>query len=412
MQSKYLSTLESLLEIDALDVRSALDNASDFLAEVMGADKIDGFMYDPSNQTLLAVGTSNTPMAAHQKAIGMDRLPLANGGREVEVYETGEPYISGHLDLDVGALPGFRYELGAKSMIIVPIEIQGKRRGVIQAASARPEAFTMEDLRFLQAVGRWVGLVVHRAELVERVTQDTAEQAKRSTAEELVTVLAHDLNNLLTPLSGRVQLIQRRARREGRELDIRDAQEISRAVHRLGCVVNDLLDVSKLDQGLFSITPERIDLAALVRDTATILDAREHKVDVRAPEELIADADPARVRQALENLVSNASKHSPDGVPVVVELGVENREEGQWAVIKVQDKGPGIPAEMMPRLFTRFGAGHDSNGLGLGLYLTRSIVEAHGGTVGVDSEYTGGASLRLSLPIRTTDSAIAGRTVH
>ena len=142
-----------------------------------------------------------------------------------------------------------------------------------------------------------------------------------------------------------------------------------------------------------------VDLAALVRETAAILRTTEADIAVRTPDELYVEGDAARIRQALENLLSNARQHSPDGVPVIVEVNAETRAEGAWAVLTVQDAGPGIAPDLLPRLFTQFGGGPGSKGLGLGLYLARGIAEAHGGKLTVDSTPSNGASFRLALPV-------------
>ncbi len=96
-------------------------------------------------------------MGRRQQQIGMDRLPVANGGRVVQVYETGEPYLTGRADEDPHVLLGFTHGLGIRSFLLVPLDINGERRGVVQAASSQVDAFTDEHRRFLEAVSRWVG---------------------------------------------------------------------------------------------------------------------------------------------------------------------------------------------------------------------------------------------------------------
>src|SRR3712207_2034877 len=146
-----------------MDVRSALDQASDLVATALGADKVDVFLYEARIDTLVALGTSDTPMGRKQHALGLDRLPLSNRGKTVEVFQTGQPYHSGHLEEDPGELPGIREGLGVRSVLVVPLEVEGTRRGAIQVDSVQPEQFTAEDLTFLQAVAHWVGLLLHRA---------------------------------------------------------------------------------------------------------------------------------------------------------------------------------------------------------------------------------------------------------
>src|SRR5438105_3362464 len=99
-QDRLLTILEGLLELPATEVKATLDQATSLIAEVLAADKVDAFFHDPASDTLVALGTSDTPMGRQQRAIGMDRLPLANGGRTVEVFLMGTSYLSGHVDRD------------------------------------------------------------------------------------------------------------------------------------------------------------------------------------------------------------------------------------------------------------------------------------------------------------------------
>ena len=245
---RLLTTLEGLLTIQATDVKSALDQASDLVATALGADKVDVFLYDASVDTLVALGTSNTPLGRKQKALGLDRLPLSNGGRAAQVFQTGQPHHSGHLDQDRDELPGIKDALGIRSAITVPMDVEGTRRGILQVDSLQPEQFTEDDLAFLQAVAHWVGLVVHRAELVERTTQDAAEQARQRTATELITILAHDLRAPLTPVQGYLSMIQRTAEAEGQDQYVRYVERAQRGVKRLERMLTDLLDATRLDQ--------------------------------------------------------------------------------------------------------------------------------------------------------------------
>ncbi len=392
-----LLALEQLLAINATSLKSALNQASEVVIEALGGDKVDVFLYEQATTTLVALGTSATPMGYKQHALGLDRDPIANGGIMVEVFQTGQPYHTGHADEDSSVPIGYTEALGIRSMLGVPLDVAGERRGVMQAASAQPDFFTERDLRFLQAVARWVGMVVHRVELVEQVTAEAAEEGRRMAAEELVTVLAHDLRNYLAPIQGRLQLLQRRASREERGRDLQDLAAAAGAMERLQRVIADLLDAARLEQGLFTVNAQPFDLAVLARETATTLGGGT-PIEVYAPEEVVIYADADRIRQALENLVANAVTHSPAGTMVTVEATMETRANGAWGVLTVADRGPGIPPVVRSRLFERFGRGPGSAGLGLGLYLAHRIATIHGGTLTVDDDIDIGTRFRLALP--------------
>lgn len=402
LAQRQLEVLEALLRAPAGDLAAALTHVSDVVAKASGADKVDIFLYDPARDSLVAVGTSTQPLSALQRQLGLDVLQLSNGGRVVHVYRTGETFVSGRLDQDAEELRGVKEGLGIRSKLGVPLEIGGKRRGMMMVASLRHDFFTPEDVRFVQSVGRWIGILAHRAELAEEINRNAAAQGRRDAAEELVTVLAHDLRNYLTPLHARLELIRRRAARDGRELDLRDADRAGSAVSRLGGLVSDILDVARIDQGVFRVDPQPCDLGALVRETAVMLSTPQSPVDVTVQEgePITVAADPGGLRQCVENIIANAMQKSPASAPVSVFVTLQKaRPDGARARVEVIDQGPGIPEELLPRLFDRFVTGSPQHGgLGLGLYLAKRIAAVHGGDISVESKPGRGARFTLVLP--------------
>src|SRR3954463_2103798 len=126
-QQRLLITLEQLLAIDATNLKSALEQATDLLAEALHAEKVDAFLFDPNKEIFVAVGTSNTPMGAHQRQIGLDIVPLANGGSEAFVFQTGKSYPPGHADQDPRVPRGVTEVLGVRSLIVSPLIVNGER---------------------------------------------------------------------------------------------------------------------------------------------------------------------------------------------------------------------------------------------------------------------------------------------
>jgi signal transduction histidine kinase len=389
-----LATLERLLAIRATDRLASLREAAQVLASTFAAEKVDVFLHDPSTETLVAEGTSDTPMGREQHRLGLDRLALANGGSAVDVFRTGEPHRSGHADQD-GELAGIVKGLGILAEIIAPVEISGTRRGVVLASSSTPEYFSDDHLRLLIIVARWIGLVAERAELANRLAAEAAESARQTTAEELMAVLAHDLRNHLSVLRGRLDLLKRQARQAGHDEYLRAADAGLVAADRLGKLVADLLDAERLARGLFSLRPEAIDLVALVQEAVDAVDTQDVEVALEPCAELWVSADPNRLRQCLDNLLANAVRYSPRGGQVTISLAREGRGGVDGARITVQDQGPGVPAELVPRLFQRFARDPGSSGMGLGLFLASQIATAHAGALTLDS--SPGTSARFSL---------------
>jgi two-component system, OmpR family, sensor kinase len=401
---RFLSTLEQLLAIRSTELDGALDQAADLIAAAVGADKVDAFLYEPASESLVAAGTSRTPMGRKQLAIGMDRMPLANGGRTAEVFRTGVSHLTGRADQDPAELRGLTEALGIRSMMCARLGVDSEARGVLSVASATPDLWTEDDLRFVEAAARWVGLVAIRAELGERLARHAEEQGRRAAADELIAILAHDLRNHLAPIRGRLQLMQRWAERERQQTAQRHAAEVAKGIDRLGHLVADLLDSTRLEQGLFTLECRPTDLVALAREVATVLTGTSNRVEVVACDpEVTAVVDGERVRQTLENLLANAFKHSPDSAAVTVEISREARADGAWGLISVIDSGPGVSREVKDRLFERFATGPGSQGLGLGLYLGRRVAEAHGGSLTVESAPGRGSRFTLALPVEGHD---------
>ena len=394
--------LEGLLRIPAGDLNATLSHAGDLIAVATGADKIDVFLYDAKRDSLAALGTSNQPLSALQRKLGLDVLPISNGGRGVHVFKTGRMYVNGRLGEDPEELRGIREALAVRSFLGVPLEIGGKRRGVLMLTSLQPDFFTPEDVRMAESIGRWVGVVAHRAQLVEEIGRNAAEQGRRAVAEELVTVLAHDLRNYLAPLDLRLEVLRLRAERDKRVEELHDIDALGRSLDRLESLVSDILDVARIDQGLFRMEREPVDLGALAEEIAGVFTTPQNPVhaSVQQGETIRVLADESGLRQCLENLVANAIQKSPRSATVTIFVKRETQASGgTWARVDVVDEGPGIPSEMLPYVFDRFvTGGRREGGLGLGLYLAKRIAALHGGDLTAESQPGKGARFTLSLP--------------
>ncbi len=397
-QEALLTTLQQLLELPVTSVGETLHQSAQLVAVALHAEKVDTFLYNPGKESLIAYGTSKTPMGDKEKALGLDQLPLAQGGRVVEVYRTGRPYWSGYVHRDPAELSEMKEDLGIKSEILVPLSVNGSLRGVVLVSSSAPAHFTEEDLHFLEAVTHWIGVVIHRAELVEQHTQEAMAKAHQLAAEEILTVMAHDLGNILTPLKGRLDLLERRARREGQSVYEQELQTINQAVVRLRRLMTELLDVARLRQGLFVLQFHSFDLVEMLRDMVPIWSTPGHPLELHTPDHLIVTADQSRIQQALENLLSNTAIHAQDQTTVQVTVSEEQYSEGPWAQVTVSNQGPPIPPDLFATLFLPFAKGAQSQGMGLGLYLAERIAHAHHGRLTVRTEGESMTHFVLSWP--------------
>ena len=227
---------------------------------------------------------------------------------------------------------------------------------------------------------------------------DLSEQlAVERLQREFIAMVTHELRNPLSALKGYAQLMRRRETYHAAAIDVILTQS-----GRLERLISDLLDVSRLDLGRLELRRTTVDLVGLVRAAAEQAQTltRMHTLRVESPDQPISgDWDRDSLEQVLHNLLSNAIKYSPDGGEIVVQVEARQSE----VEVAVADSGPGIPAESLPSLFDRFRRTEDAvqsgvEGLGLGLYICKSLVEAHGGQIAVESRLGHGSRFSFRLP--------------
>ena len=224
---------------------------------------------------------------------------------------------------------------------------------------------------------------------------------------QLLNVSAHELATPLTPIALQVYLLEK-ADPQSRIADHQvGISVIARGVARLRLLIRDILDASRVESGRLRLDLEDADLARLVRQAGEAITAaakaRGVELQVDAPESVPAQVDPMRIAQVLDNLLGNALKFTPRGGRIALAL----RVQGAAAVVTVDDTGPGLEPEQIRRLFQPFSQVHDpmqttEKGSGLGLYISKAMVEAHGGRIWVESRGAGnGSTFGFEIPLRT-----------
>jgi signal transduction histidine kinase/ActR/RegA family two-component response regulator len=225
---------------------------------------------------------------------------------------------------------------------------------------------------------------------------DQLQEADRR-KDEFIATLSHELRNPLAPLRNGLHLLRLKTPQADREI----LEMMERQVNQLVRLVDDLLEVARINRGTLALRHERIELKAVVRHAVETSEPliREygHRLDVAVPEgELWLQGDAARLAQVLSNLLNNASRYTDRGG----RIGVDLRVEGDRVRVSVQDSGIGFAEERAAQLFEMFVRGERSQGLGIGLALARRLVEMHGGTLQGRSPGPGqGSTFSLDLPL-------------
>ena len=261
----------------------------------------------------------------------------------------------------------------------------------------------------------------------ERAEQEIAaalrrEQAARSEAEAAVrsrdhflAVASHELKTPLTAISGNVQLLQRRLSQDN-QIDERKRRSIEVVVDqtaRLSRMIEMLLDISRIQTGMLTISRTPLDLALIVRRVVREIEPtlERHGIELHMDEvALMIEGDELRLEQALHNLVNNAIKYSPEGGRVLVQA---QRQESLVS-IAVTDEGIGIPSTALPHIFERFYRADNADssqiaGMGIGLYVVQQVIGLHGGRIEVSSTEQVGSTFTLFLPTLGAQESRVGK---
>jgi signal transduction histidine kinase len=285
-----------------------------------------------------------------------------------------------------------------------PLVFEGQPIGFLAFSYLHRQTFLPEERSLLGAFANQCAhaLVRLRAYEAEQQARAAAEEAVKQ-REQFLSAAAHELKTPLTSLRGFTQLLTRRLDRgeapSVAELN-RALQVIDRQAVKLTALIERILDVSRLEAGRLALQCSKVDLAELTRGIVNGLPVQPGRssVEISAPNQLTAWVDADRVEQVLFNLLSNAQKYSPPNRAIEVDL----RQDGSDAIIRVRDFGPGFEPELLESLVHPFQQDRTDdrlNGLGLGLYISREIVQRHGGTLTAERAPGGGALLTMLLPM-------------
>jgi signal transduction histidine kinase len=317
-------------------------------------------------------------------------------------FRKNGPLLSNKAQVDTRLLPEMALELGLQSLMVAPITRGPQILGLLAVADRVGRApFSDEDLNLLLALAGQATIAVENLRLHEEIKKANALlQEYDRLKSEFVGIVAHDFRRPLMAIRGFAELVA-----DEPDLPPETRLEFMRTVinetDHLAVLANDTLLITQIETGQMSYNFREIDVGPFLLD-AVPLGLSEHSVLMDVPPNFPKIwADPDRMRQVLSNLVSNAAKYSAQGTSVMVRV----RERGaQHIVIEVIDHGLGIPPEQVGKLFQKFARVRTEDhlkvsGTGLGLYISRLIVEGHGGQIWVESELGKGSTFGLALPL-------------
>jgi signal transduction histidine kinase len=299
--------------------------------------------------------------------------------------------------------------LGLQSRLLAPLPVGPRTIGMLGLVRAEQDAFSPEEIELVAVLGRLVATAVQniRAYEAERTTADELRRLSALRA-DFVSLVSHELRSPMAAVIGAARTLQERWRELSAEQRQSFLELIGDETSRLADLIGDVLDTSRIEAGTFSFTFSDVDLAEVLRDVVAAADLAQDEVRVRAQVNGTLPrvrGDRVRLHQVVQNLVDNAVKYSPTGAEVRVTAVTDDGH----VRVAVEDDGPGIPLADQKLIFEKFGRASveagTKPGTGLGLFIARSIAEAHGGSLEVDSAPEQGSVFRLELPLGTHPEA-------
>ncbi|MBN1993441.1 MAG: GAF domain-containing protein [Anaerolineae bacterium] len=290
-----------------------------------------------------------------------------------------------------------------RSLLVVPVLREDRVIGIIDLESTDPDYFTSEDVAFVKLLASHAAIAIDNARLFEQVKE--ANDAKT----EFMNIASHELKIPMTSIKGYTKLMQMGAGGTLSEQHNEFLQVIINSVDRMARLVNDLLDVSRIEAGRIRLEITDVQMRDVINE---VIEAVQTQID-KKKQHLILDmpdnlpelrADYNRMVQIVTNLVSNAYKYTPTGGQISITAQPYPNEAGEGLAVTVKDTGYGISEEDQAQLFTNFFRAADQNirdepGTGLGLSITKNIIESHGGELTFESELGKGSAFTFTLPL-------------
>jgi len=324
---------------------------------------------------------------------------------QARVIESGEPVLLPELSDQIReriirhhAHPDAMRAAGIRSLIVVPLFARGRTFGALTLAVVTShERYSFSDLQLAQDLATRSALAMDNARLYVEAQNAIAAR------DTIVALVSHDLKNPLAVIfMTAARMLKVPGRKDRRAESRKFIESVHRSAERMNRLIQDLLDVSSIEAGQFSIDKRPQPVTSLVVEAVEAVQvqaaARSLRLETGLPQgNLCVDCDADRVSQVLANLLGNAIKFTEPGGTILVR--VEPRASG--VLFSVADTGPGIPVPHLPHVFDRFWRTPDParKGTGLGLSIAKGIVEAHGGRIWVESQVGQGSVFFFTLPL-------------
>jgi K+-sensing histidine kinase KdpD len=316
------------------------------------------------------------------------------------VIENGEKVLSNDVSQDPRYL-AYEYH-NTKSELALPIKIEGETIGVLNVEDTKLHAFDETDTVVLETLCDQLGVAIKNARLYDEIRQSYMKMTELDKMKsEFLGIVSHDFRSPLSSIMLAARSLLKNEALENLPRGKEYLQLIVDQAIRLNQLAEDTLSITKMESGQLTYYFKIVNIERLIQDAVSLVRfSSRHQFEYTVdPDALFIKGDQAKLRQVLQNLVSNAVKYSPKGGKVTIT--VENHSPEQ-IMISVSDQGIGIPQDKVEKLFQKFSRvdtteAKDIKGAGLGLWICREIVESHGGKIWIESDPGTGSTMKFNL---------------
>ena len=387
--------------VSELELERVADVVMEQSLSILGVDAVELHLADPARRELILLAYRNlTPTAVEiLRRFSYDAPLLTARAARTEETQVVEDLLAAGEEFPLSRQLAERE--GLRGLLAVPLCSRGHLVGVVTYTTRTPRRFSPSDLEFNAAVADLFAVSIENAHLYDQVREALRLR------QEFMSAAAHELKTPVTTIKGWTELLLKVGRREERER--RALETILRQSDRIERLTQDLLAVVRVRPSALALSPEQFDLNTLAQElvgrTARTTEQHQFRVETAGP--LLVEADRELIGEVLSHLLENAMRYSPAGGLIEVEA---RRTDGE-AVVSVRDHGVGIPPERQPHVFEPFYEPVPSGEPGyvgivsVGLYLSRQVVEAHGGRIWFTSTPGEGSTFSFSLPVASKPSA-------
>jgi K+-sensing histidine kinase KdpD len=380
----------------SLKPKNIVDCALEITTKSLGIDGGYMFVMRDGDSTMIDYCGFNPKMVDRLKNIEFNNSDVVSS-----VFERTRPVIINHINGKADLLLSSLAQGGYKSYAAIPIVTANKTNGVLGIATLGEHAFSPMEVDLLKAIGGEIAVAITNSRLFEEASNARALRELDTMRTELLANVSHELRTPLAAIKGFASSLLQTDISFDNETRTSFIQTIDSEADRLNNLINDLLLMSKIEAGAFKLKLRCYEISEIVDSIKDRLYsiATKHNLRIIIPDKLPKlNVDGSRIGQVISNLVENAVKYSDEGSEIRIEVELQDKR----IVTSVIDSGDGIPAENQEQIFHRFNqlnnTGH-RKGSGLGLSISRGIVESHGGKIWVESAPGEGAKFRFSLPL-------------